>query len=132
MKKLLLSSLILVLLSVSLFADAQSTVANSFAIVNSFTAERIGPCIAIHYSDAKSKKDLYDFITIAKISSIKLLVNEAGGTYIRIKSEDETNDYLFLKDDRKNVLLALQSLVNAAYAGHTSSAKDKLDLFINR
>jgi len=69
---------------------------------------------------------------MAKISSIKLLVNKAGKLYIRIKSEDETSDYIFVKGDRKTVLLALQSIINSTYTGHKSNVKDKLDLFIDR
>jgi len=126
MKKFLSGSLILISLSVSLWAEDKSTE------VNSFTSDRLGSCIAIRYSDAKSNKDLYDFITIAKISSIKLLVNKAGKLYIRIKSEDETSDYIFVKGDRKTVLLALQSIINSTYTGHKSNVKDKLDLFIDR
>lgn len=126
MKKFSITLLSLVLLSTSLLAEDQSTV------VDSLTSERVGSCIAIRYSDVKSKKDLYDFFTVSMISSIKLLTNKNGKLYIRIKSEDETSDYIFEKDDRKNILLALQSLINAAYANHGNGAKDKLDVFIDR
>ena len=127
MKKLLISSLFLISLSVSLWADEHYTTE-----VNSFTSERIGLCIAIHYSDVKNRKDLYNFFTVAKISSIKLLANKDGKLFIRIVSGDETADYIFAQNNRKNALLALQSLITSAYAGHKSNSKDKLDLFIDR
>ena len=126
MKKVLISSFVLILLSVSLWAEDQSTE------VSSFTSDRIGSCIAIRYADAKNGKDLYSFFTVTKISSIKLLANKDGKHYIKISSEDETVDYIFAKNNKKDVLLALQALIANIYADRRSSSKDKLDLFIDR